>query len=88
MSCRTDAHELASCVYGFRGAGRTMLELAKMKVLRDRQAQRLANAITESEPEQAIARGRKLLDDIDASLELFTKLKMPRPRSFLDPKQI
>jgi hypothetical protein len=52
-----------------------MPELAAMKLLRDRQAERLANAINDNEPMESIAREKKLLEDIDASLKLFNGIK-------------
>lgn len=53
-----------------------MLELAAMKLLRDKQAERLANAIADNEPKESIARAKKLLMDISAGIVLFTDLKM------------
>jgi hypothetical protein len=52
-----------------------MPELAAMELLRDRQAERLANAINDNEPMESIAREKKLLEDIDASLRLFNGIK-------------
>ncbi len=50
--------------------------LREMKSLRDKQAARLAKAMTDNEPKSVIARNQKLLDDINASLKVFTDLKM------------
>lgn len=52
-----------------------MPELAAMKLLRDKQAERVAKAIADNEPKESLARAKKLLDDIDASLRLFTRIK-------------
>jgi porphobilinogen deaminase len=52
-----------------------MPELAAMKRLRDRQAERLANAINDNEPRELIAREKKLLEGIDASLKVFNGIR-------------
>jgi hypothetical protein len=52
-----------------------MPELAAMKRLRDKQAERLAKAIADNESNAVIARAKKLLDDIDADLKLYSGIK-------------
>jgi len=53
-----------------------MPELAEMKVLRNKQAKRLADVIAADESKESIAREKKLLDDIDAGLKVFGDIKV------------
>ena len=53
----------------------------KMMEFRVEQAQHLAKAIADNEPEAVIERERKLLDDVDAFIKLFTSTEKRRARS-------